>query len=53
LLWNEIFNNKLVSDLTDDQFLKLHIAEEDKLLNVIIHEKIDTTRATNFLDEAK
>lgn len=53
MLWNEIFNNKPVRDLTGDQFLKLHIAEEDKLLNVIIHEKIDTTTATNFLDEAK
>lgn len=46
-------SNKPVRDLTGDQFLKLHIAEEDKLLNVTIHEKIDTTTAQNFLDEAK
>uniref|UniRef100_A0A336LY91 Transcription elongation factor SPT6 n=1 Tax=Culicoides sonorensis TaxID=179676 RepID=A0A336LY91_CULSO len=46
-------SNKPVRDLTADQFLKLHIAENDKLLTVTIYEKIDTSNAASFLDEAK
>ncbi|XP_063703465.1 transcription elongation factor SPT6-like [Culicoides brevitarsis] len=45
--------NKPVRELTGDQFLKLHIAENDKLLTMTIHERIDTSNSQSFLEEAK
>lgn len=45
--------NKPVRELSADQFLRLIIAEEDKLLKVTIHERVDTNSTTSFLDEAK
>lgn len=46
--------NKPVRDLVGEQFLKLCIAEEDKLLTISISEKIEgSTSNTSYLDEVK
>lgn len=45
--------NKPVRDLTGDQFLKLTIAESDKLLTVSISEQIDGITSSSYIDEVK
>ncbi|CAG9102905.1 hypothetical protein JYU34_005682 [Plutella xylostella] len=44
---------KPVRDLTGDQFLKLHMAAEDKLLEVTVSEVIEGNTSPNYLDELK
>lgn len=44
---------KPVRDLIGDQFLKLTIAEEDKLLNITINQHIEGITTTSFLEEVK
>lgn len=44
---------KPVRDLIADQFLKLTIAEEDKLLNITINQHIEGITTTSFLEEVK
>ncbi|RZF40546.1 hypothetical protein LSTR_LSTR000425 [Laodelphax striatellus] len=44
---------KPVRDLVGDQFLKLFIAEDDKLLTVTIDEHIDGLTSSSFLEEVK
>lgn len=45
--------DKPIRDLSADQFLKLCIAEEDKLLSVIICETIEGNTSSNYIDEVK
>ncbi|XP_044731246.1 transcription elongation factor SPT6 isoform X2 [Chrysoperla carnea] len=45
--------DKPVRDLTGDQFLKLCIAEEDKLLTINISETIEGNTSSNYLEEVK
>ncbi|CAD7091358.1 unnamed protein product [Hermetia illucens] len=45
--------SKPVRDLAGEQFLRLIIAEEDKLLEVTILDKIEGHTTSSFLDEAK
>ncbi|XP_055593404.1 transcription elongation factor SPT6 [Uranotaenia lowii] len=46
--------DKPVRDLTGDQFLKLHIAQEDKLLIVTISELLEgSSSSSDYLDEMK
>ncbi|KAJ4440072.1 hypothetical protein ANN_08204, partial [Periplaneta americana] len=44
---------KPVRDLTGDQYLKLTIAETDKVINVSISERIDGITSTSYIDEVK
>ncbi|XP_039292182.1 transcription elongation factor SPT6 isoform X2 [Nilaparvata lugens] len=45
--------DKPVRDLVGDQFLKLFIAEEDKLLTFTINEHIDGLTSSSYLEEVK
>ncbi|XP_037068025.1 LOW QUALITY PROTEIN: transcription elongation factor SPT6-like, partial [Pollicipes pollicipes] len=45
--------DKPVSSLRDDQFLKLHMAEEEKLLVIDLGSKITNYAGQNYVDEAK
>lgn len=45
--------DKPVRDLTGDQFLKLSIAEEEKLLTISISEKIEGNTSSSYIDEVK
>lgn len=45
--------NKPVRDLTGDQYLKLTIAERDKLLTITISDKIDGITSSSYIDEVK
>lgn len=45
--------NKHVRDLNGDQYLKLQIAQDDKLLTVSVSERIEGTSSTEFIDEVK
>ncbi|CAH2250199.1 transcription elongation factor SPT6 [Pararge aegeria] len=44
---------KPVRDLTGDQFLKLAITAEDKLLEITISEQIEGNTSSNYLEELK
>lgn len=44
---------KPVRDLTGDQFLKLSIAAEDKLLELSISEQIEGNTGPSYLEELK
>lgn len=44
---------KPVRDLTGDQFLRLTMAAEDKLIELTISEKIEGNTGPNYLDELK
>jgi len=44
---------KPVRDLCKDQFLKLVIAEEDKLIKITFNEQIEGLTSSSFLEEAK
>lgn len=44
---------KPVRDLTGDQFLKLTIAAEDKLLEINISEQIEGNTGPSYLEELK
>lgn len=44
---------KPVRDLTGDQFLKLTIAAEDRLLEISISEQIEGNTSSNYLEELK
>ena len=44
---------KPVRDLTGDQFLKLSIAAEDKLLEISISEQIEGNTGPSYLEELK
>lgn len=44
---------KPVRDLTADQYLKLHIAHQDKLLSVTISDHIGGHTTTSYIDEIK
>lgn len=44
---------KPVRDLTSDQFLKLHIAHQDKLLVVTISDHIGGHTTTSYIEEIK
>lgn len=46
-------NGKPVRDLTADQYLKLHIAHQDKLLNVTISDHIGGHTTTSYIEEIK
>lgn len=46
--------NKPVRDFVGDQFLRLHMAQEDKLLEVTIHERLDgMSNGSSYLEEVK
>lgn len=45
--------DKPVRDLREDQFLKLVIAEEDKLLNIVLGDRIRGTTSGSLVDEIK
>ncbi|KAL1140288.1 hypothetical protein AAG570_000220 [Ranatra chinensis] len=45
--------NKPVRDLKGDQYLKLHIAHQDKLLNVTISDHISGHTTTSYIEEIK
>lgn len=46
--------NKPVRDFVGDQFLRLHMAEEDKLLEIVIHERLEgMSSGSSYLDEVK
>lgn len=45
--------DKPVSDLVGDQFLRLCLAEEDKLLTISISEKIKGNSSASYLEEVK
>lgn len=45
--------DKPVRDLTGDQFLKLCIAEEEKLLTITVNEKIEGNTSASYIDEVK
>ncbi|GAB0093481.1 Transcription elongation factor SPT6 [Sergentomyia squamirostris] len=49
----KFLKNKPVRDLIGDQFLRLVIAEEDKLLTIQFSEKLEGNTSTPFLDEIK
>lgn len=44
---------KPVKDLVGDQFLRLSMAEEDKLIEITISDHIDGNTSTSYIDEAK
>lgn len=44
---------KPVRDLVGEQYLKLHIAQEDKLLTISINEHIDGLTSPSYLEEIK
>jgi len=44
---------KPVRDLCKDQFLKLAIAEEDKLIKITFNEQIEGVTSSSFVEEAK
>lgn len=44
---------KPVRDLTGEQFLKLTMAAEDKLLELSISEQIEGNTSSNYLEELK
>ncbi|XP_031627743.1 transcription elongation factor SPT6 isoform X2 [Contarinia nasturtii] len=45
--------NKPVRDLTGDQFLKLCMAEDDKLITITISEVIEGNTSSSYLEEVK
>ena len=45
--------NKPVRDLTGDQYLKLTLAEIDKVITISINERIDGITSSSYLEEAK
>ncbi|XP_071442779.1 transcription elongation factor SPT6 isoform X2 [Hetaerina americana] len=45
--------NKPVRDLSGDQFLKLTLAEEDKLIEMKISEQIDGITSASYIEEVK
>jgi hypothetical protein len=44
---------KSVNELKGDQYLKLHMAHEDKLLNVVINDHIAGHTTTSYIEEIK
>ncbi|XP_026680189.1 transcription elongation factor SPT6 [Diaphorina citri] len=46
-------NDKPVRDLVTDQYLKLHIAEQDKLIKISVCEDLKGLTSTLYLDEVK
>ncbi|XP_014252442.1 transcription elongation factor SPT6 [Cimex lectularius] len=44
---------KPVRDLTGDQYLKLHLAHQDKLINLTISDHIDGHSTTSYIEELK
>lgn len=45
--------NKPVNELVGDEFLRLKIAEQDKLLTVTINEQFESDTSNSYLDEIK
>lgn len=45
--------DKPVRDLTGDQFLKLCLAEEEKLITITINENIEGNTTSSYIDEIK
>jgi transcription elongation factor SPT6 len=45
--------NKPVRDLTGDQYLKLTLAEADRLIAVSISEQIDGITSPSYIEEVK
>lgn len=45
--------DKPVRDFIDDQFLKLAVAEEDKLITITLNDKIDGLKSDNYVNEIK
>jgi len=45
--------NKPVRDLTGDQYLKLTLAESDRLITVSISERIDGITSSSYIEEVK
>ncbi|EDS27802.1 transcription elongation factor spt6 [Culex quinquefasciatus] len=45
--------DKPVRDLAGDQYLKLQIAQEDKLLSIYVSEQIEGTSSADLIDEMK
>jgi transcription elongation factor SPT6 len=45
--------NKPVRDLTGDQYLKLTLAEADRLITVSISEQIDGITSPSYIEEVK
>jgi transcription elongation factor SPT6 len=45
--------NKPVRDLTGDQYLKLNLAETDKMITVTISERIDGITSSSYIEEVK
>lgn len=46
-------NDKPVRDLVADQYLKLHIAEQDKLIKISVCEDLKGLTSSLYLDEVK
>jgi transcription elongation factor SPT6 len=45
--------NKPVRDLTGDQYLKLTLAEADKMITISISERIDGITSPSYIEEVK
>ena len=44
---------KPVRDLTGDQYLKLTLAETDKMITITINERVDGITSSSYIEEAK
>ena len=49
----KFLKDKPVRDLVDDQFLRLVVAEQDKLLTIVFQTKIEGATTTSYVDEIK
>ncbi|XP_046634499.1 transcription elongation factor SPT6-like [Daphnia pulicaria] len=49
----KFLKNKPVRDLVNDQFLRLWVAEQDKLLTIVFQTKIDGATTASYLDDMK
>lgn len=49
----KFIKNKPVRDLVGDQYLKLFMAEEDKLLTITLSDNIEGNTSSSYLDEIK
>lgn len=49
----KFIKNKPVRDLSNDQYLKLVIAEEDKLLTITLSENIEGNTSSSYMEEVK
>lgn len=49
----KFLKDKPVRDVADDQFLRLVVAEQDKLLNIVFQTKIEGATTPSYIDEVK